>query len=696
MANVEGGGRRASPAWIVSIAFVIAIAVTVVLIATAERLPALPLTLQVEGDRVVDATGAEVGAIRVPGSSTTFALKPVDLIEEPDVVDSWEALDEFYARQAILWHHLQGEDLEVQIAGAWRTIAVERRGITGLPLAFYTLLAAALVAWIVGFLTFAFSDRGRAARIYVFSAVAFAVAVWPAALYSTRPLALDPETFRWLSTIDHVGALYFAGGVIGILAVYPVPLVRSLWWLWAFAGVAGVLGHLQVGEMWLSGFYTSNLIEFLMFLGFALWQWRAARSQPLQRAALGWMLLSMFVGVIFFLSLITLPVLLGVGPTITQATGLVSIVFMYAGISLGVLRFRLFELDRWWFRTWTWILSGMAVIAVDLVLTRLFDVTQNAALVVALIVVGWVYFPLRQRLFERFTRTGVTAAFDARELIAAISMQDLRSRFRAALAASFSPLEIVEIDEPFEAPRLAGDGALLEVPSPTGDRALRCRLRDHGTRLFSRDDVARAAELVALAGSVRGALTAREDGQVAERARIRRDLHDDLGASIIRIAHQAADENAAHLAKAAMRDLRDVLAALHDEPTLCVDLLEDLEADLRGRAQAHDRELAWTVEGTTDHVLSARGCANLTRVLRESMTNALKHGTGTIRYAFVIDARELRATITNAMTVTTALEPGLGLGNIRARLTELGGQVSYAGEDGVFRVEISLPWTKDT
>jgi signal transduction histidine kinase len=494
----------------------------------------------------------------------------------------------------------------------------------------------------------------------------------------------------------------FAAGVIAVLAVYPVRLVRTTLPLWAFAVIAAVIGHLQLGDMAISGFYTANAIQFVTFLVFAGWQWRATRKQPLQRAALGWISLSMFVGVIFFLMLITVPVLVGGEPLITQTTGLVSIVFMYAGISLGVLRFRLFDLDRWWFRTWTWLFSGAAVVAVDLVLTRLLQLQHSVALVVALIVVGWVYFPVRQRMVERISRRGVPRALDARALISAASLPELRDELERALASTFTPLEILATDAQLAAPRLAGDGAWLEVPIPTGG-TFRCHFRDAGTRLFARDDVARAADLVTLAESVRLAIEARTEGELAERARIRRDLHDDLGASIIRIAQDAPDARTAHLAKLAMRDLRDVLTALHDEPTECMDLLEDLEAELRARAQAEGRDIEWTVHGSRSQVLPARHCANLTRVLRESMTNALRHGTGDVRYVLELDAEGLRIVGTNAVTPAepgandraARPEPGFGLGNIAARMKELGGTASSHRDLDRFRLELSLPWSTD-
>jgi signal transduction histidine kinase len=144
-----------------------------------------------------------------------------------------------------------------------------------------------------------------------------------------------------------------------------------------------------------------------------------------------------------------------------------------------------------------------------------------------------------------------------------------------------------------------------------------------------------------------------------------------------------------------MRDLRDVLTALEDRPSAYRDALDELEADLRARAQADGRDFQWIVRGETDRVLNARNRANLTRALRESMTNALKHGSGTIVYEFEVGSTALRAVVTNEAADDEPIEVGMGIDNIRSRLTELGGTASYSRSGGLFQLTLTLPWRQE-
>jgi signal transduction histidine kinase len=114
-----------------------------------------------------------------------------------------------------------------------------------------------------------------------------------------------------------------------------------------------------------------------------------------------------------------------------------------------------------------------------------------------------------------------------------------------------------------------------------------------------------------------------------ERERIFRDLHDDVGAKLLGLAISAQRANLtreADVARSALQDLRDVVSRSSHSIILLEDLLADLRAETEQRLNATGLKLLWSFphDETTLNV-SAEIALNLSRILRESITNVLRH-----------------------------------------------------------------------
>jgi signal transduction histidine kinase len=114
-----------------------------------------------------------------------------------------------------------------------------------------------------------------------------------------------------------------------------------------------------------------------------------------------------------------------------------------------------------------------------------------------------------------------------------------------------------------------------------------------------------------------------------ERERIYRDLHDDVGAKLLGLAISAQRANnvqEADLARSALQDLRDVVSRSAQNETLLSDLIADLRVETGQRVNAAGLILAWSFPSMkTDFTISAETALNLSRILRESVTNVLRH-----------------------------------------------------------------------
>lgn len=114
-----------------------------------------------------------------------------------------------------------------------------------------------------------------------------------------------------------------------------------------------------------------------------------------------------------------------------------------------------------------------------------------------------------------------------------------------------------------------------------------------------------------------------------ERERIYRDLHDDVGAKLLGLAISAQRANLtreADVARSALQDLRDVVSRSAHVDSLLDDLIADLRAETEQRVGATGLRLEWSFPHEEVYIrVSAEVALNLSRILREAITNVLRH-----------------------------------------------------------------------
>ena len=116
--------------------------------------------------------------------------------------------------------------------------------------------------------------------------------------------------------------------------------------------------------------------------------------------------------------------------------------------------------------------------------------------------------------------------------------------------------------------------------------------------------------------------------QVAEkeRKRIAADLHDDLGAKLLTIVHTSNDERISTLAREALEEMRLSVRGIAGKPVQLADALADWRAETVSRLGEADIEIEWhSTELATPRTLAARSYVQTTRVLREAISNLIKH-----------------------------------------------------------------------
>lgn len=650
---------------------------------------------------------AGVRAVRIAAwDGAALDLRASDLIEEPDFFPTYGEKEDFFARQSSLAAILRSGQVRLDwldAGGAQGTavITTTRRPLTDLPLVYWFQLLAGFLGLAIGAWIFLLRPQDWGARMFALTGLMFPLATTTAAIYSVRELALPGDLFRTLSSINHAGSLYFGCALNALFLVYPRRLVspRTLWWLPAIFSIffaADVL-HVMPGQSQ-EYFHFALMMEMLLAIAFAVLQWRKSRGQPVDRASLRWFMLSVLVGCSLFIITVPSAITLGLLPPLSQGWSFGFFLFMYAGIALGLARYRLFDLDEWAYRILLWVAGALSVIALD-ALMIFFGLQQSISLGIALLLTGWLYFPLRQWLWQRIVTSNAVNFESQLPALSNIAFtpeaEEREERWNELLQRMFDPLEIQPAEERRVQAWVRDDGLTLYVPACGGFTQRLLRYAGRGSRLFSSRDALVVQSLCRLMEQVASGREAYQQGVEQERHRIAHDLHDNIGARLLKLIHHLRGSPGADIAREAMKDLRTAIAAIDAPPAALADALADWHAETESRCDVAGVRLAWTQDEDLPALkLPPRTRASIESMLREGVTNALKHAEPQHLHVQV----HLHGTVLKLCIENDGQRPqdnpwreGYGLRNIRGRLHELGGELDTSSLPSGARITLTIP-----
>ena len=197
----------------------------------------------------------------------------------------------------------------------------------------------------------------------------------------------------------------------------------------------------------------------------------------------------------------------------------------------------------------------------------------------------------------------------------------------------------------------------------------------------------------------------------AERARIARELHDVVTHHVTAIVVQAeaarygpADragaglETIAEEGRAALADLRVLLGALDGEPRTLHDPATTDLWSIVDRAVAAGQPVELVERGDARPLAGAPGLV-VTRVVQESLTNAIKHAPGApTRVLVAYEADRVAVEVVMEGAVVRAAGPaalgkgaGRGLIGLRERVALVGGELTAEPRGSVFVVSAQVP-----
>lgn len=635
-----------------------------------------------------------------------------DLTEDPDQFASRVAQSAYHQRQSALARALAGESVRVELrspgeAAREATIAPGVRPIVTFPPTFWAMIAAGFVGLIVGAWVWMLRPGDPAARWFGLSGVGLFVAAAPPAVYSTRELAIDGALQWWLSLVNHLGGIALGLGLAFFFLRFPNPIGAR--WLSAalFAGVsawfAADLAQLTP-PVW---FYFLDLAQMASIL--LAWgaQTLLTSRDCDKRVALLWLGVAAVFGIAAAGLGMIGPVAFGAEPLMSQGYLFAFFGAFYGTVAVGVGRHHMFDLGRWSYRILFYAVGATVMMAIDAALVYGMKFERNFALMGSILIVGLTYLPARDILWRRYAaprRPPTHEVFGAAMDVAfGVSESEQDRRWRDVLDALFDPLEMEGAAPETATPTLADGRVELLIPAVAGSPALRLRHPYGGKALFTSDDVKMAARMVEL---VRRAERARDDyarGVIEERARIARDLHDDLGARLLAGA-VGADADARALSQAALKDLRSILADLSTGARDLDEGLANLRQETAERVAEAGLTLDWPPidEALSRHKIDPRQMKALASSVREAVSNAIRHSGGT-RVAVRLEARDGRLRmdvrddgngLSDATPSGTTAGYGHGLANIRERMRAAEGDVNVNFRPDGVEVTFDVPLTR--
>ncbi|ESQ88644.1 hypothetical protein ABAC460_15245 [Asticcacaulis sp. AC460] len=490
-----------------------------------------------------------------------------------------------------------------------------------------------------------------------------------------------------LQTLNLLAASGFGMVMIALFLIYPA---RLPYWRWILAAVVTVFGlwTLVRGFGPLRHPASVQPITFLEMVGIilaALGQVVAARRDPRQRAIAVWLGASVLLGAGTFIALVSVPNLFGHSALIKPQYAFAAFLIIYAGLAVGLVRYRLFDLGGWAFQLIFHACVALAVLAVDTFLIGSLSLAPGPALGLVLFGMAFLYMPLREFAWRRLTRrhTPDDAGIFRSVVEAALqpSGPQRAQGWEQLLRDIYSPLDIVAEAQSMAMPQIAAEGLALHLPAVASSPALTLRYPQAGRGLFSQRDLATAEQIVALMRHAEESRGAYDRGVNEERTRIARDIHDNIGAQLLRALHSGAAERKDDMIRDTLADLRDVInnAQAHDLPL--ASSLADLRAETADRLSPHDVSLVWRVDTPADTPLAPSRLHALRSLVREAASNTIKHaGAGTLTVEIGIDDRHLSLCVEDdgrGFAVDT-VSLGHGLDNMKARAESLGGDFSLA------------------
>lgn len=629
-------------------------------------------------------------------SAGRLVIRPVDALVLQRSA-RWLVDDTERARHRVLHDQLfeatTADSMALSFAdGATIEVRPHLRGFARLPFMFWLMAGFALVLYLVAMVVALAKPSGRN-LLYALMGLCQAGNLLFIAVESTIALGLPPPFPALDMPLRMAFDLLTAAAMVAAMCVHPRRLPRNRLMATGAGGIAlAIIALAACGMLTHVWWWAQGGMIMLGAVGVGLLSWSYhAEAHPLA------IVLRRF-GVVTWATLVLLTAAVAAAEGLPAAQNNVAAVgstIWYVFLASLLLLVPFMSRSQQIMREFS-LLAAISTVAtsLDLLFVAVFSLGQFASLTLSLFVSLGVYSGARQWILNQLLGSSMLTTERMFEQLYRIAREveahpertpTLLSRLLREL---FDPMEVTLSSQHTALTRLASGGSTMLVPVPVlgGEQgasggSVAMRYAQRGRRLFTSEDARLTDRIVEQLRRAVAFDKAVEQGRSEERLRIAQDLHDDIGARLLTLMYKAQSSEMEEYIRHTLQDLKTLTRGLAAANHRLSHAAAEWKADLSQRLTAAHVELAWSFEFDHDVMLSVVQWSALTRVLRELVSNAIAHAQAQrvdVVFRLQSDSLELTVTDNGSGRNPRAWSHGLGLGGVRKRVKQLGGEVQWS------------------
>ncbi len=384
------------------------------------------------------------------------------------------------------------------------------------------------------------------------------------------------------------------------------------------------------------------------------------------------------------------------------------LVFVPLCMAVAIRRYRLFDIGAFMQGTFVYVSAVFILLGFDIALLSWLGFARNVnqAYILSLAMVLALYGPLRARIASFLSEMSGGFRPGMQEALAALSArlqaskgQEVLECLRTTIHSLYAP-EFLKVQASEGLPV----GAHLQLGEPptvlvvlSADQALRCGPLPN-RRFYTSSDratlghLAHHCSLHLQTASLYEEASLERNRRLAEREKILGDLHDGVGSALAAIRLGSQEPRTNRLAADALFELQHFLYSDADYTMPFQEFVAEIRAYARNLSSGQPLEFQVEARGELETQLSRALALELFRLLKEVMSNTLKHsGANTARLLLECEHGRLRIVASDdGRGLQAGSGKGRGLSGLRRRVEEKGGTFDLSSENGL-QITLEVP-----